>query len=216
MNTVGKTCHRLGSISERFESGGRGPGTVSGGQGDPGGVSYGTYQLASRTGTAAAFLRGEGACWAGRLCDAPGSAGFSAAWKDIAACEAETFVTAQHAFIARTHYRPVIKAVILSLGYDLDQRHPAVRDAVWSAAVQHGGAAGLAKTAVTDADGKASRATPAHDRAFVEALYRRRTDYVRAIAARSAPTVQRTLTIVANRRYPQELAAALAMFDSRD
>lgn len=216
MNILGKTRHRLGSISERFESGGRGPGTISGGQGDPGGVSYRLYQLASRIGTVAAFLRGEGARWAGRLCDAPGSAGFSAAWKDIAAREEEAFAAAQHTFIARTHYRPVIKAVLLALGYDLDQRHPAVRDAVWSAAVQHGGAAGLVKAAVTDADGKASRATTAHDRAFVEALYQRRTDYVRAIAVRSAPAVRRTLTTVADRRYPQELAAALALFDSGD
>lgn len=216
MNTLGKTRHRLGAISERFESGGRGPGTVSGGQGDPGGVSYGTYQLASRTGTAAAFLRGEGSRWATLLCDAPGTPGFSAAWKDIAVCEAEAFAAAQHAFIARTHYLPVIKAVIAARGYDLGQCHPAVRDAVWSAAVQHGGAAGLAKTAVTDADSKANRATAAHDRAFVEALYRRRTDYVRAIAARSAPPVRRTLTTVADRRYPQELAAALALFDSGD
>jgi hypothetical protein len=216
MNIVGNTCHSLGSISERFESGGRGPGTVSGGQGDPGGVSYGTYQLASRTGTVAAFLRGEGARWADQLCDAPGSTPFSAAWKAIAACDGDAFAAAQHAFIERTHYLPVIKAVLASLRYDLDQRHVAVRDAVWSAAVQHGGAAGLAKAAVTDADGETVRGTPVHDRSFIKALYRRRTDYVRAIAARSAQAVRRTLTTVADRRYPQELAAALAMLDSLD
>lgn len=216
MNTLDKTSHRLGSLSERFESGGRGPGTVSGGQGDPGGVSYGTYQFASRTGTAAAFLRGEGARWAGRLCDPPGSITFSAAWKDIAACETGAFADAQHAFIARTHYRPVNKAVVAALGYDLDQRHPAVRDALWSAAVQHGGAAGLVKSAVIDADGKAVRSTLAHDQAFIEAIYRRRTDYVRAIAGRSSTAVRRTLTSVADRRYPQELGLALAMLDIPD
>ncbi|MFM6933737.1 MAG: hypothetical protein ACKOUT_16020 [Novosphingobium sp.] len=216
MTIVVKDRHRLGSISERFESGGRGPGTVSGGQGDPGGVSYGTYQLASRTGTVAAFLRGDGAGWAGELCHAPGSAEFSAAWRDIAARDGEAFAAAQHAFIERTHYLPVVKAVLASLRYDLDQRHPAVRDAVWSAAVQHGGAAGLAKTAVTDADGEAGRGTSAHDRAFIKAIYQRRADYVRALAARSAPAVRRTLTTVADRRYPQELAAALALFESGD
>jgi hypothetical protein len=47
----GAGAHRIGAIAERFESGGRGPGTVSSGAGDPGGISYGTYQLASRTGT---------------------------------------------------------------------------------------------------------------------------------------------------------------------
>src|SRR5262249_46471025 len=42
----------LGSLSEKYESGGRGPGTVSTGKGDLGGVSYGTYQLSSKVGRA--------------------------------------------------------------------------------------------------------------------------------------------------------------------
>ena len=54
-------AHRLGALSERFESGDRGPGAVSSGQGDPGGVSYGIWQLSSRAGTAAAFAASEGA-----------------------------------------------------------------------------------------------------------------------------------------------------------
>ena len=59
--------HQLGALSERYESGGRGCGTVSGGQGDPGGVSYWLHQLASKTGTVAAFLKAEGARWAAEL-----------------------------------------------------------------------------------------------------------------------------------------------------
>lgn len=42
---------RLGALSERFESGGRGAGAVSSGKGDPGGVSYGIWQLSSRAGS---------------------------------------------------------------------------------------------------------------------------------------------------------------------
>lgn len=38
----------LGELSEKFETGGRGAGTVSGGQGDPGGASYGSYQMSSK------------------------------------------------------------------------------------------------------------------------------------------------------------------------
>ncbi|HFO7914780.1 TPA: hypothetical protein ACHK1J_005692, partial [Escherichia coli] len=34
----------LGKTSERYESGGRGPGVISSGKGDHGGVSYGMYQ----------------------------------------------------------------------------------------------------------------------------------------------------------------------------
>jgi LysM repeat protein len=40
----------LGKLSEKFETSGRGPGTVSGGQGDPGGRSYGSYQMTSKPG----------------------------------------------------------------------------------------------------------------------------------------------------------------------
>lgn len=71
---------RLGALSERFESGERGPGAVSSGKGDPGGVSYGIWQLSSRAGTAAAFMASEGAPWQGDFAGAaPGSAAFSAA-----------------------------------------------------------------------------------------------------------------------------------------
>ncbi len=81
---TGRT-RRLGALSERYESGGRGPGTVSTGVGDPGGVSYGLYQLATRTGTAAAFVAAEGKRWAADFAGrTPGSAAFTAAWKAVA------------------------------------------------------------------------------------------------------------------------------------
>src|ERR1043166_4761527 len=37
----------LGSLSAKYETGGRGPGVVSSGAGDYGGVSYGSYQMAT-------------------------------------------------------------------------------------------------------------------------------------------------------------------------
>lgn len=52
--------HLLGSLSAKYESGNRGAGTVSGGKGDRGGVSYGQYQLASKLGRPAEFLAQEG------------------------------------------------------------------------------------------------------------------------------------------------------------
>ena len=55
---------RIGGLSERYESGGRGPGTVSSGAGDPGGVSYGTYQLAGNMNRPQEFLANEGSRWA--------------------------------------------------------------------------------------------------------------------------------------------------------
>jgi len=177
---------RLGRLSERFESGGRGPGTVSGGAGDPGGVSYGTYQLSSRTGTAARFIETEGAPWAERFgAAAPGSAGFSRAWRVVAESESERFGAAQHAFIERTHYQPAVRAVLAETGLDLDSRHCAVRDAVWSVAVQHGRAAKILAAAVMAAKETAlSGDGPAFDRALLDAIYAMRSDYVLRVAER--------------------------------
>lgn len=206
--------HCLGALSERYESGGRGPGTVSTGAGDPGGVSYGLFQLASRTGTAAAFVAAEGAAWAEELVDAPGSAAFSAAWRAVAAREGERFAGAQRSFIARTHYRPVVAKVLAATGLDCDARSRALRDAVWSAAVQHGAAARLTIAAVGTADALAGREHPTYDAALIEALYDARTAYVRALAARSTGAAARTLLTVAEKRYPAERSAALAMLAS--
>ena len=205
--------HRLGQLSERFESGGAGCGTVSSGAGDPGGASYGIWQLSSRAGTAAAFVAGEGARWRGHFAGtAPGSSGFTAAWKAIAAREPAAFAKAQHAFIERTHYFPTLAAVAKDTGLDIDSRHPAVRDACWSVAVQHGGAARILIAAVTTADGMRPRGDARYDRILVEAIYAERSRYVRAVAAKLAdPGERRTLETVTTTRYPAELTAALAM-----
>lgn len=206
---------RLGELSEVFESGGRGAGTVSSGQGDPGGVSYGIWQLASKTGTAAAFIAAEGAPWGGEFGGAqPGSAAFSAAWIAIAAREPDVFADAQHAFIQRTHYRPAVAAVLRQTGCDLDGRHDAVRDTAWSVAVQHGGAAGILAGAVRIADAALPRGHAGYDRRLVEAIYAERSAYVLRVAARSGATARRTLEGVVANRYPRELAAALAMFET--
>jgi len=206
-------AHRLGSLSEKFESGGCGPGAVSSGRGDPGGVSYGTYQLASKVGAVSAFIANEGRPWRADFGTAtPGSAAFSAAWKAIAAREPVDFAEAQHAFIRRTHYQPAVDLVAKRTGLDLDSRHAAVRDASWSVSVQHGGAAGILAEAVARADAAMGRDAPGYDRSLVEAIYCVRCDYVLSVASRSAGGARVTLESVVRNRYPAELKAALAMF----
>ncbi|MCW1430361.1 hypothetical protein [Novosphingobium sp. JCM 18896] len=209
------SSRRLGALSERFESGDRGPGAVSSGQGDPGGVSYGIWQLSSRAGTAAAFVAGEGARWRTDFRGAaPGTPAFSAAWRAIAVREPAAFTEAQHAFIARTHYGPAVVAVRQRSGLDLDTRHAAVRDATWSVAVQHGGAAKILADAVARADAALARAEPGYDRSLVEAIYAERGAYVLRVAARAGGAQRRLLEAVTRNRYPAELAAALALFAS--
>ena len=202
----------IGALSERYESGGRGPGTVSTGKGDPGGVSYGLYQMASRTGAVAKFLAGEGARWAPEFgAAAPGSPPFTTVWQAIATREPEAFARAQHGFIERSHYRPVAAAVLARTGLDLARRAAALQDVCWSCAVQHGAAARLIAGAVTVTDAQLPRTAADYDRWLIEAIYAARSDHVLRLAVRAAPGPGATLRGLAERRYPAERAAALAM-----
>lgn len=211
-NTAPVTTASLGSLAERYESAGRGPGTVSNGAGDPGGRSYGVHQLASRTGTLQAFLRTEGAPFADRL-GPHGTARFDREWQAIAREQPAAFRDAQHAFIARTHYQPMVDAVTTRTGLDLTTRGRAVQEAAWSVSVQHGRAAQVMTDAIARADAVAQRGSPAYDRALVDAIYDARSDYVRRVAADPARTAseRRTLLSVVNNRYPAERADALAL-----
>jgi hypothetical protein len=208
--------HRLGALSEVFESGNRGPGTVSSGAGDPGGVSYGVYQLSSKAGTLTAFMKAEGKRLAPEFgAAAPGSAEFTRIWKAIAQREPDDFRAAQHKFIERTHYQPAVDAVRARTRLDLNSRHDAVRDATWSVAVQHGGAVGILVTAVEATDPKVKRDQPGYDKALVSSIYKARTEFVLRVAANpKLPKSQRDqLVSITRNRYPAELAAALKMFN---
>ncbi|MCX7282684.1 MAG: hypothetical protein NTX28_01345 [Novosphingobium sp.] len=211
-------AHRLGALSQKYESGNGGPGTVSSGSGDPGGVSYGTYQLSSAAGTLDAFVKAEGKPWADKLAVGKGgTAAFSAAWKQIAKDMPEAFGAAQHAFIERTHYRPAVASVIAARHLDLDSRHDAVRDATWSVAVQHARAVIILTEAINACDLACARTDPAYDRKLVESIYKRRTDYVLGVAAnpKLKKAEQDQLISITKNRYPAELAQALAMIDAR-
>ena len=126
----------LGLLSAKYESGGRGPETVSTGIGDPGGVSYGTYQLASAIGNADRFtdkyyvsefkgLKG-------------GTPEFTQQWKRTVAKDPKAFHSNEHEFIKQTHYDHQVKLIQTELKIDTNARSAAFKDVVWSCAVQHG------------------------------------------------------------------------------
>lgn len=210
-------AHRLGQLSEGYESGNRGPGTVSTGRNDPGGVSYGVYQLSSRAGTLQSFMRNEGARWAGETGTQPGSRAFSDAWRGIAAREPQAFRDAQHAFIQRTHYAPAVAAVTARSGLDLNGRADAVRDATWSVSVQHGGAETILNRAVAATDARLGRTDAGYDRALIGNIYAERTAYVLDVAANPKLSAgeRAQLIGVTRNRYPAELADALRMLDGQ-
>jgi hypothetical protein len=156
----------LGQTSEKYESGGKGPGTINayngGAGGDLGGASYGTYQLASflpavmSTGKARPSSKNSPVIqflnnskfkdkFAGLE---PATAAFDAKWKEIATTNAADFKKEQHDYIQKKYY-DVAVANLQRQGLDMTKYGPAVQDLIWSGAVQFG---------------------PANTRAFTEAL----------------------------------------------
>lgn len=135
---VGEKAGQLGWVSERFESGNRGVGTISTGRGDRGGVSYGKHQLATNTGTMAEFLRWApeyGAQFAGLT---PGTPEFNAKYRQVVERDEQGFGAAQRRFMIATHYEPEM-AKLKAAGFDLSGRGASVREAVFSTATQFGG-----------------------------------------------------------------------------
>ena len=176
------------SLSVQHETSGRGPGTVSTGRGDRGGVSYGSYQLASNLGRPQEFLAEEGAQWAAEFAgQRPGTAAFSQTWRDIAAREPEAFQQAQHDYIERTHYdvqasrvqaRTTVAAVdggVAVPGVVLSEHSRALQNVAWSTAVQHGPNSRIVSAAIADVRAAGIQDwAPGFDRAVIDAVMRTR------------------------------------------
>lgn len=200
----------LGTLSAKYETGGRGPGTVSTGAGDPGGVSYGSYQMATKMGTVARFIAQAGFPWAKDFQGlAPGTAQFTAVWKRIAANQTADFQHAQHAFIKATHYDLLCAKVLSENKVDINKRSGAVQDVVWSTAVQHGGATPIIGRAIANL--ACALTDPTYDKQLICAIYaergRKKPDGNLAYFSKSSPGVQAGVA----RRFRDEQVDALAM-----
>lgn len=200
----------LGELSAKYETGGRGPGTVSTGSGDPGGVSYGSYQMATKMGTVARFVAQAGFQWSQDFKGlAPGTAPFTACWKRIAASETDAFQRAQHAFIKKSHYDLLAAKILADDGLDVNTRCRALQDVVWSTAVQHGGATSIVHKAIANVKCKPSDAD--FDKQLICAIYaergRKKADGNLAYFSRSSPSVQSGVA----KRFKNEEQDALAM-----
>lgn len=190
----------IGSVSEKYESGGRGVGMVSSGKGDPGGVSYGAHQLSTKD-SMPAFLRSEeGAAYAEKFGGAqPGTAEFNRIYRSLAASDGAGFAKAQKDFYTRTHYDPV-REHAQSLGFDTEDR--GVQEALFSMGIQHGGA-----KKIVDAAAAAKGETPADQ---IRALYASRAEYVDQLRTLPAGTKASVLD-----RYDREINDALALSGQR-
>lgn len=200
----------LGTLSAKYETGGRGPGTVSTGVGDRGGVSYGSYQMASKLGVPTRFVKQAGFPW---LTDfqnlIAGTADFTACWKRIAKNQPDAFQNAQHDFIKKTHYDLLVAKIMSDDGLDVNSRCLALKDVVWSTAVQHGGATSIVHKALAKV--KCEKTDPKFDELVIRAIYaergRTKPDGSLVYFSRNSANVQKG---VAN-RFKNELNDALAM-----
>ncbi len=141
----------LGQTSEAFETGNRGPGTISVPGGDYGGTSYGSYQAASFLPTImpdgksrqnwkkSPLMQYLSYSKYGSLFDglAPASKEFDDKWKQIAADETASFKKDQHDWI-KTKFYDVMVSGLKRNGIDVTGFGPAVQDCVWSTSVQYG------------------------------------------------------------------------------
>lgn len=139
---------QLGSLSAKYESNGR-PETISGG-GDYGGVSYGAYQFSSRFDVPKTFFNwcissGKGVTTGERLKAAyeldenTYGENFNAEWKKLAQESPEGFLALQHGFTKARFYDVVVARLEQQFeGFDIDNYTIALKNVIWSRAVQNG------------------------------------------------------------------------------
>jgi len=179
-----------------------------------GGTSYGQFQLASKTGAMdlfIKFLKEKAPDIAARLkaagpSDTGGKTGLMpAVWKDIAARDPKRFEALQHEFIRGSSYAPAAKSIVLTTGVDVTKRSYALREVLWSTAVQHGpsGAERIFSQAIENAD--VGTDSQDFDKAVIEQVYRLRSQKFFRHTKRVREAVQS--------RFRDEKSTALALLD---
>ena len=206
----------LGSLAARFESGNAGVAAI--GYDRHGGTSYGKFQLSSRAGTMdsfVSFLRKEAPAWANRL-SAAGSANTGSrsgampkVWKEIAAENPVLFEELQTRFVHNNHFQPAVAELGKRTGLDFNAMSPAMREVLWSTAVQHGvnGAAKLFTRAVRQLgeEGMNTTAGEGFEKALITKVYALRSGQFGSSEARVQNAVMN--------RLAEERDLALAMVD---
>ena len=144
VDTSSNDVTTIASLSAKYESHGN-PGIVSSGSGDLGGVSYGSYQLASNTGAVDSFLAwGKSysndalANYARELSKfTVNSQEFKDLWKQIGDVDPGGFQELQDAYIM-DHYYESAAIYLRDKYYDINKHSIAMKAVLFSRSVQYG------------------------------------------------------------------------------
>ncbi|MFC4769027.1 stalk domain-containing protein [Effusibacillus consociatus] len=201
---------QLGILSAKYESNGD-PGVIGNTPGDPGGKSYGAYQLASNMGRVDDFLKwlsGVNYGYWEKLHEARKRDGwtlgenFDKVWRQLAQNDREGFLALQHGYIKYSHYDVAAKILKDRYGFDISTRSNALKNVLWSVAVQHG--PGIVEDFFGNVDLKHM-----NDRQIITAVYDERMK-VEIYFRSSSPSVKRAVY----NRFVNEKADALKMLES--
>ena len=209
--------YKLGTLSGLSESG-HDPAAI--GKDNAGGPSYGAYQIATYTGTMNKYLNFiKNNLQYRKFYDALEKAGGNKAatlkdpnfvneWKALS--QNDNFNNSQYNFIINTHLRPLLNSIQNKELLNIDNRHPVVKDVLYSMSVQHGKAAQIVNNTLQELQKKN---TKIDDAALLRALYKKRADYVNSLPisqySRDGRITQNEKDNIINIRYPNELKEAL-------
>jgi len=134
----------LGDLSAKYESNGD-PASVSSGDGDLGGRSYGCYQFASAMGIPQAFV-----AWAKEQTELFGDYGaaltesgevnsdeFVEKWRELGNVDPLGFAQLQHDYTKQVYYDAAVTTLKDNLAIDINSRSEALQQVLWSRAVQY-------------------------------------------------------------------------------
>lgn len=191
----------LGQTSEKYESGGKGPGVINAytgaASGDYGGASYGCYQFASylpklmpngkarpssKNSPCSRFIN---TCRFSNKFDGlePATSGFDSMWKQIASESPKEFKEDQHEYIKKNYYEVMLSNLARN-GMDMTKFGPAVHDLVWSTAVQ----LGPGKTSIFTVPLR--NKTELTDKEIVELVSEYKISMVDSLFASSSPSIK--------------------------
>ena len=213
--------YRIGTLSGMYEAN-HNPATI--GKDNAGGPSYGMYQIATTTGTMNKYINylsvhPEYRKYANTLNMAGGDLAarekmqsFVNAWINLS--KDNDFNESQYNFIIDTHLNPLINSIEEKDILNLNNRHPVVKDALYSISVQHGKAPLIVNNAlhnIKEMYGKNS--VNIDDAIILKSLYDSRKNYVQSLPESQylgdgKITKQEKINII-NKRYPKELQDAL-------